>query len=108
MRSPLTSLTGSLRTRRPDRRLRKEEFMAQKILFLAHVDESGSALPRVAHECLGAVLALAGRASGSVTIGIVGGDIQNAAKTIASAGVPIIGVSGAEFSHPRYATDAAA
>jgi electron transfer flavoprotein alpha subunit len=82
--------------------------MAQKILFLAHADESGRALPKVAYECLGAVLALAGRASGSVTIGIVGGDIQNAANTIATAGVPIIGVSGAEFTHPRYATDAAA
>ena len=82
--------------------------MAQKILFLAHVDESGRALPKVAYECLGAVLALAGRASGSVTIGIVGGDIQNAANTIATAGFQIIGVSGAEFTNPRYATDAAA
>src|SRR5579863_4183299 len=82
--------------------------MAQKILSLAHVDESGNALPKAAYECLGAAFELAVSVSGSVTIGIVGEDIQKAANTIASAGVPIIGVSGAEFAHPRYATDAAA
>lgn len=82
--------------------------MAQKILFLAHADESGNALPKAAYECLGAALELAGRMSGSVTIGIVGEDIQNAANTIAAAGASIIGVSGGDLAHPRYSTDAAA
>lgn len=82
--------------------------MAEKILFLSHLDESGNALPRAAYECLSATLELAERVTGSVTIGIMGQDIQNAANTIASAGVPIIGLSGVDFAYPRYSTDAAA
>src|SRR5579862_3514551 len=82
--------------------------MAPKILFLAHVDESGNTLPKVAYECLGATLELADRVSGTMTIGIIGEHIQSAANTIACAGVSIIGVAGPEFAHPRYATDAAA
>lgn len=82
--------------------------MAPKILFLAHVDESGNSLPKAAYECLGATVELAKRVSGTLMIGIIGEDIQKAANTIATAGVSIIGVSGTEFAHPRYATDAAA
>ncbi len=82
--------------------------MAPRILFLAHVDESGNTLPKAAYECLGATLELAERINGTLTIGVIGEDIQNAANTIASAAVPMIGVAGPEFAHPRYATDAAA
>ena len=82
--------------------------MARNILLLAHVDESGNTLPKAAYECLGATLELAECVSGTLTVGVIGEDIQNAANTIASAGVSIFGVAGTEFAHPRYATDAAA
>lgn len=82
--------------------------MAQNILFLAHVDESGSTLPRVAYEVLGAALALAGGLQGHLTIGLFGERIQEAADAVGSAGVRIVGVSGTEFAQPRYSSDAAA
>ena len=82
--------------------------MAQNILFLAHVDESGNALPRVAYEVLGAAAELAASTQGTLTIGIFGERIQEAADTVGSAGLRIIGVSGPEFSQPRYSSDAAA
>jgi len=82
--------------------------MAKKILFLAHVDESGNALPAVAYEVLGAAVAVADALGGTVTIGLIGEDVQAAAETLASTEFRIIGVSGEAFSHPRYATDSAA
>jgi len=82
--------------------------MSQNILFLAHVDESGKALPKAAYEALGAALDLATQVGGALTIGIVGGDIQAAANTVAAAGAPIVGVAGPEFAHPGYSSDSAA
>jgi electron transfer flavoprotein alpha subunit len=82
--------------------------MSQKILFLAHVDETGKALPKVAFEVLAAALDLAARTGGVLTIGLIGENIQEAANVLASAGTRILGVSGADFANPRYATDAAA
>ena len=82
--------------------------MSQNILFLAHVNESGRALPRVAFEVLGAALDLAGRTSNTLTIGIIGESIQDAADSLASTGARMLGVSGPDFAHPRYSTDAAA
>ncbi len=82
--------------------------MAQKILFLAHVDESGTALPKVAYEVLGAAVELAATIHGTLTIGIFGQNVQDAADSVASTGAQIIGVSGAELAYPRYASDAAA
>lgn len=82
--------------------------MSQKILFLAHVDESGTALPKAAYEVLGASLDIAAQSSSILTIGLIGDDIQAAADSVATSGSKILAVSGAEFAHPRYATDAAA
>lgn len=82
--------------------------MEKRILFLAHVDEAGSTLPKVAYEVLGAAVELAGQASGSLTIGLIGGDVQAAADAVASTGAPIIAVADMEFEHARYASDAAA
>ena len=82
--------------------------MSQKILFLAHVDETGKTLPRVAFEVLGAALDLAAVTGGRLTIGLIGENIQDAANGLASTGARILGVSGGDFAHPRYSTDAAA
>jgi electron transfer flavoprotein alpha subunit len=88
--------------------LRFEENMPQDILFLAHVDESGATLPKVTYEALGAALDTAKQFGGTLTIGLIGESIQNAANTVAAAGARILGVSGTDFAHPRYASDAAA
>jgi len=82
--------------------------MSQSILFLAHVDESGSALPKVAHEALGAALEIAHQLGSTLTVGLIGEQLQSAADTIAAAGRRTLGVAGPEFAYPRYATDASA
>jgi len=82
--------------------------MANKILLLAHVDESGSTLPTAAYEALAAALELAQKIHGELAIGIIGPDIQIAAKSVAACGAQIVGVSGPDFAHPRYSSDAAA
>jgi len=82
--------------------------MSKNILFLAHVDESGTTLPKVAYEVLGAALDAVASLGGQLTIGLIGENVQYAADTVAAAGAPILGVSGPEFAQPRYASDAAA
>ncbi|HYA47967.1 MAG TPA: electron transfer flavoprotein subunit alpha [archaeon] len=82
--------------------------MSQSILFLAHVDESGTAPPKAAYEALGTALDAAKQLGGTLTIGFVGEDVQAAANTVTAAGARILGVSGADFAQPRYASDAAA
>jgi electron transfer flavoprotein alpha subunit len=82
--------------------------MSQNILFLAHVDEPGAGLPKVAYEALGSAVELVAAVQGTLTIGIFGQNVQDAADTIALTGSRIVGVSGSEFAHPRYASDAAA
>lgn len=82
--------------------------MSNSILFLAHVDESGASLPRAAYEALGSALDLSAQSAAQLNIGLVGNDIQPAADTVAATGAQIVGVSGIDFAHPRYATDAAA
>jgi len=82
--------------------------MSKNILFLAHVDESGSALPKVAYEVLGAALDVAKQLGGTLTIGLVGENIQAAANSVASAGAKVLGVAGPDFANPRYSSDAAA
>jgi electron transfer flavoprotein alpha subunit len=82
--------------------------MSQNILFLAHVDESGTTLPKAAYEALGAALDTAKQLGSTLTIGIVGENIAAAANTVATADARILGVSGPDFAHPRYASDAAA
>jgi hypothetical protein len=50
--------------------------MSQNILFVAHVDESGAALPKAACEALGAALDAAKQLGGTLTIGLVGLSVQ--------------------------------
>ena len=69
--------------------------MSQKILFLAHVSEAGSTLPKAAYEVLGAALKLSGQMSASLTIGLIGANVDAAAETIAAAGAErILAVAG--------------
>jgi electron transfer flavoprotein alpha subunit len=82
--------------------------MAKNILFLAHVDESGTTLPKVAYETLGAALDVAASIGSQLTIGLVGESVQPAADSLAAAGATIFAVASADFANPRYATDAAA
>ena len=82
--------------------------MSLNVLFLAHVDESGKALPRIAFEVLGAGLQLMTQSGGALTIGLIGESIQDAANCLASIEARILDISGPDFAHPRYATDAAA
>ena len=78
----------------------------EKILYVAHVDQNG-ALPKVALEILSAALQVqAGLAGSTLTVGLVGENVQAAADAIASCGAAkILGVSGADFGTSRYATD---
>ena len=78
----------------------------EKILFLAHTDSTGS-LPKIALETLSAALQVQkGLAGSTLTIGLVGENIQAAADSIAASGAAkILGVSGTDFGVSRYATD---
>ena len=82
--------------------------MSQTVLFLAHVDESGTALPKAAYEGLSAAMEIASGLGGTLTLGLIGENIQDAANTVAGTKCRIVGVSQPELAHPRYATDAAA
>lgn len=82
--------------------------MGSKVLFLAHVDETGKTLPKIAYEALGAAVDLAAGGGGSLTVGLIGADVQSAADSVAATGAPTLGVAGSDFEHPRYASDAAA
>ena len=53
------------RATRPTRLIYELRNMSQNILFLAHVDESGTALPKAAYEAFGAALELAGQLGSS-------------------------------------------
>jgi len=81
----------------------------ETILLLAHTDAEG-ALPKAAFEALAGAKTLADGLTGSaLLIGLFGGQIQAAADQVANAGASkILGVAGADFSQPRYASDAAA
>jgi electron transfer flavoprotein alpha subunit len=82
--------------------------MPDNILFLAHVDESGTALPKVAYEVFGAALDLAAQIGRQLTVGLLGESVDSAANTLAASGAKIIAVAGPDFAHARYRTDAAA
>jgi electron transfer flavoprotein alpha subunit len=83
--------------------------MNEKILFLAHVDESGNALPKIALEALGAALALSQQLNSPLEIGLIGENVQSSADSIAAAGAArILGVQGLDFAKPRFSSDAAA
>jgi len=83
--------------------------MPKKILVLAHVDETGNALPKAAYEVLGAATELARKLDWSFLVGLIGTDLRVAADTIADCGAKrILCVSGPDFVAPRFASDAAA
>jgi len=83
--------------------------MSHSILFLAHVSESGSTLPKAAYEVLGAAVKLSQQIGAGLTIGVIGSNVEAAAETIAAAGADrILMVTGPDFETARYASDAAA
>ena len=83
--------------------------MAPGVLFLAHVSESGTALPKAAYEVLGAALDVAKQLGVPLTIGLIGAEVAAAAESVANAGAErILAVAGPDFAQARYATDAAA
>jgi electron transfer flavoprotein alpha subunit len=79
------------------------------ILYLAHTEQGGS-LAKPALETLHAARRLAGDLPDAMlVIGLVGATVQAAAETIGGCGAArFLGVTGAEFASPRYASDAAA
>ncbi len=81
----------------------------EKILFLAHVDESGTSLPKAAYEVLGLAIDLAAQTNAELVIGLIGENVEAAATSVANAGATrTLTVSGPDFAQARYATDAAA
>ncbi len=79
------------------------------ILLLVHTEPDGS-LTKPAREALTAALELRTALAGStLTVGLVGPDVQAGADTIAASGPErILGVTGEAFAQSRYATDALA
>jgi len=83
--------------------------MSKSILFLAHVSEAGNTLPKASYEVLGAALELTQQLGLSLTIGLIGNEVTEAAETVAAAGAErILAVAGPDFATPRYASDTAA
>src|ERR1035438_935337 len=79
------------------------------ILLLAHTENDG-ALAKSAREALHAAATLhKSTAVSKLFVGLIGENVQAAANSIAaSPGAKYFGVTGADFSQSRYATDAAA
>jgi electron transfer flavoprotein alpha subunit len=80
-----------------------------KILLLAHTLDDGT-LPKGAYESLNAALKLAADLGGAaVTVGLLGGDVQSAADSIAACGAAsMLAVSGEDFATSRYSSDTVA
>jgi electron transfer flavoprotein alpha subunit len=75
----------------------------ETILVIAHTETDGS-LTKPALEAIAA-----GKSLGAFSVGLIGADTQKAANQIAGCGAAkFLAVTGADFSQPRYATDAAA
>ncbi len=83
--------------------------MRESILFLAHLDETGGGLPKTAFESLGAALELSKQLDAPLDVGLIGETLQSAADSLATTGARrILGVAGADFAKPIFASDAAA
>ena len=82
--------------------------MSKSILFLAHVSEAGNTLPKSSYEVLGAALELTKQLVATLTIGLIGNDVTEAAETVAAGAERILAVTGLDFATARYASDAAA
>jgi electron transfer flavoprotein alpha subunit len=79
-----------------------------KILFLAHPDDSGK-LSRTSLEALSAARNLADGLSADLEVALFGGDVQVAADSIAACGASaFLGAAGNELKNPCYFSDAAA
>jgi electron transfer flavoprotein alpha subunit len=80
--------------------------MTKNILLLAHLDESGTGLPKAAWEALGAAVDLSRQLNAPLTIGLIGGEVQAAADSVANAGAQrLLAVTGSDFANPRFASD---
>jgi len=81
----------------------------EKILYLTHTQQDDT-LSKAAREALNAAVDLSkGLAGSTLTVGLVGEDVQAAANAIAGCGAAaFFGVAGAEFAVSRYGSDAAA
>ena len=81
----------------------------ETILLLAHTENDGS-LAKSAREALHAAATLHKSLAGSkLVVGLIGDNVQAAANSIAACpAAKYFGVTGADFSQSRYATDAAA
>jgi electron transfer flavoprotein alpha subunit len=78
------------------------------LLFLAHTETDGSLAP-AALEALGAAVQLAGSLPATLVVGLVGAEVEPAARSIAGCGAArFLAVQGSAFAAARYATDAAA
>lgn len=80
----------------------------ESILVLTHTGESSFTLTRASLEAVTAGKELAARLNATLAIGIVAADASVSASTLAAAGARLIAVKGAEFTQPRFASDAAA
>jgi len=79
------------------------------VLFLAHSEPEGAPLRKHQLEALAAAKQLAADLGAELHAGLVGADLSQAAAQLAGCGATrVLGVTGAEFDAPRYATDAAA
>ncbi|MBF0432325.1 MAG: electron transfer flavoprotein subunit alpha [Fibrobacteria bacterium] len=81
----------------------------EKILFIANTESDGS-LSKIALEVLGSAIELAGKLEGStLSVGLFGTSIQEAANSIADCGAASFsGVEGEDFADSRYCSDIAA
>ena len=80
--------------------------MTKNILLLAHLDESGNDLPKAAWETLGAAVELAKQLNASLSIALIGGNVQAAADSLANCGAQrVLAVTGPDFAQPRFASD---
>ncbi|MFI5097444.1 MAG: electron transfer flavoprotein subunit alpha/FixB family protein [Candidatus Acidiferrales bacterium] len=80
--------------------------MTKNILLLAHLDESGNDLPKAASEALGAAVELSKQLNAALSIGLIGGDVQAAADSVANCGAKrLLAITGPEFAQPRFASD---
>jgi electron transfer flavoprotein alpha subunit len=81
----------------------------EKILYLAHTQIDGS-LPSAAWEVLNAAVELSQKLQGTtLSVGLIGQEVQSAADSIASCGASrFLAVEGEEFAFSRYASDVAA
>ncbi len=82
--------------------------MADSLLILVHTEGDGSP-GKAACEAVGAGKALAAALEAKFAVGLVGADVASAAGKLAGCGAErFLGVSGPDFAHARYGTDAAA